>query len=59
MAPADVRRARQRLGLTVRELAAALECTPRAVEAWEAGERNVPGPARVALRLMLERLRRR
>lgn len=54
MSPAEVRAAREALGLTQLALAAALECTPRSVQMWEAGDRNVPGPARVALRLMLQ-----
>ena len=53
MTPAEVRVARERLGMTTQQLAAALECTVRAVQQWESGARNVPGPARVALRLML------
>ena len=53
MSPADVRAARERLGMTTQQLAEALECTVRTVQFWESGERNVPGPARVAMRLML------
>lgn len=54
MAPAEIRAAREKLGVTTQQLAEALECTVRAVQMWEAGERNVPGPARVAIRLMLQ-----
>ena len=53
MTPAEVRAIRERLGLTTQQLAAALECTVRAIQQWESGARNVPGPARVALRLMV------
>ena len=53
MTPAEVRAARERLGLTTQQLATALECTVRAVQQWESGVRNVPGPARVALRMMV------
>jgi DNA-binding transcriptional regulator YiaG len=53
VSPADVRAARERLGMTTQQLAEALECTVRTVQFWESGERNVPGPARVAMRLML------
>jgi DNA-binding transcriptional regulator YiaG len=52
MTPAEFRAARERLGLTQTALAAALEVTLRAVQMWEAGDRAIPGPARVALRLM-------
>ena len=47
--------ARRALGLSQSGIAAALEVTPRAVKFWEAGERAIPGPAAVALRLMQER----
>ncbi len=53
LTPAEVRAAREKLGFTTRELADALECTLRTVQMWEAGDRNVPGPARVALRLLM------
>ena len=56
MTPAEVRAARERLGLTTQQLAAALECTVRAVQQWESGMRNVPGPARVAIAFMLQAL---
>jgi len=59
MHPSAVTAARERLGLTRAQLAAALECTVRAVQTWESGERNIPGPARVALRLMLQASRGR
>jgi DNA-binding transcriptional regulator YiaG len=53
MTPREVRAAREALGLTQQALAEALECAPRTVQMWEAGDRNVPGPARVALAFML------
>lgn len=53
MSPAEFLAARTRLGMTTRELAAALECTQRAVQWWESGRNPVPGPARVALRLLM------
>ena len=56
MTPAEVRAARERLGLTTQQLATALECTVRAVQQWESGVRNVPGPARVAIAFMLQAL---
>lgn len=39
---------------TVRVAAQALESDRRTVRRWEAGERAVPGPARMALRLLLQ-----
>lgn len=53
MSPADVAAVRERLGMTRQQFADALECTLRTVQMWEAGDRGVPGPARVAMRLML------
>jgi DNA-binding transcriptional regulator YiaG len=55
LSPAEFRAARAALGLTQSELAAALESKPRSVQHWEAGDRAIPGPVRVALRLMLDR----
>jgi DNA-binding transcriptional regulator YiaG len=54
MSPADVAAVRERLGMTRQQFADALECTLRTVQMWEAGDRGVPGPARVAMRLMLQ-----
>jgi putative transcriptional regulator len=54
MQPSEVRKTREKLGLSTQELADALECTVRSVQMWESGERNIPGPARVALRFMLQ-----
>lgn len=54
MAPAELKDARKRLGLTQQAIADALEVTLRTVQMWEGGTRAVPGPARVALRLMLQ-----
>lgn len=53
MDAADFRTARERLGMTQQEIANALEVTLRAVQFWEAGARAIPGPVKVALRLML------
>jgi DNA-binding transcriptional regulator YiaG len=55
VSPTEFRAARHTLGLTQAAMAEALEVTLRAVQWWEAGDREVPGPARVALRLMLQR----
>ena len=54
MSPTEFREARKALGKTQAAMADALEVTLRAVQWWEAGDREVPGPARVALRLMLQ-----
>jgi DNA-binding transcriptional regulator YiaG len=53
MTPAEIRAAREALGMTQEGMARALLVTPRAVQMWEAGDRTVPGPAIVALGLML------
>ena len=58
MTPDDLLAARRRLGLTQTQLARALQLGgdgARTVRRWEAGERPVPGPVVVAVRLMLER----
>lgn len=53
MTGGEFRAARLAAGLlTTRECAAALETNLRNVQRWESGEVPVPGPARVALRLM-------
>ncbi|HQT65811.1 MAG TPA: helix-turn-helix transcriptional regulator [Acidocella sp.] len=38
--------------MTQAELAAALESDARTIRRWENGEREIPGPVRVAVRLM-------
>ena len=48
----EFRAARKALGLTQAAMAAALESDLRTVQRWEAGERGVPGPVKVAIRLM-------
>jgi len=53
--PAELRSAREAMGLTQTELAEALETALRTVQHWEAGDRAIPGPVRVALRLLTER----
>jgi DNA-binding transcriptional regulator YiaG len=49
MSPADVRAAREALGLTTRQFADRLRCTQRWVQMWEAGTRPIPGIAAVAI----------
>lgn len=48
----EFRAARLALGLTQAELAQKIESDVRTVRRWENGERYIPGPARVALRLL-------
>lgn len=58
MTPTELREARRKLGLSAAALARALELGKggdRTVRRWEAGEREIPGPVRVVLRMLLER----
>lgn len=56
--PATIKFARESLGLSLWEMAEALELDgPNAADTvrfWENGKRPISGPARVAIRLMLE-----
>jgi DNA-binding transcriptional regulator YiaG len=54
MTPSDLRAARGLRGWTQSEMASFLEVTTRAIQMWEAGNRAIPGPAKVAIRLMTE-----
>lgn len=57
MTPADLRAARKRLGLTQAQLACRLELeSDRAIRRYENGDRPIPGPVKVAVELMLEKL---
>lgn len=62
MQPDQVKGARERLGLTQRELAARLHLAEPygkdVVRSWETGRRPISGPAQAALELMLEKLPR-
>jgi DNA-binding transcriptional regulator YiaG len=56
VSPAEVRAARQHLGLSTNGLAEALALGKgggRTVRRWESGETPITGPASVAIRLML------
>jgi DNA-binding transcriptional regulator YiaG len=56
MTPAEVRAARLALGMTQDQLAEALRMGgdgKRAVRRWEAGEREISGPASVAIEALL------
>lgn len=58
MTPAELRSARAKLGLSAAKLAKALRLGAdggRTVRRWESGENAVPGPAQVAVEMMLER----
>lgn len=53
MTPDEFKAARLAAGLATQQAAAdALESDLRTVRRWENGERGIPGPVRVALRLM-------
>lgn len=59
MVPAEIKAARQRLGLTQSGLAEVLRLGPngeRTVRRWEQGDVPVTGPASLAIELLLERL---
>lgn len=58
MTPAEIKKARKRLGLTQQGLADALRMGAnggRTVRRWEGGEMPITGPAAVAVQLLLER----
>jgi DNA-binding transcriptional regulator YiaG len=58
VSPTELREARRKLGLSASALARALELGgggDRTVRRWEAGERDIPGPVRVVIRMLLER----
>jgi DNA-binding transcriptional regulator YiaG len=52
MTPAEVRAAREALGMTKEQLAAVMGCGLRAVQTWESGERNISATARLCLAFM-------
>lgn len=59
MTPDELREARRKLGLSAATLAKALrlgKAGERTVRRWEAGDSAIPGPAQVAIEMMLERL---
>lgn len=58
MTPAEIRSARQSLGLSTNGLAEALRLGKgggRTVRRWESGETPISGPAQVAIELLLEK----
>lgn len=55
MTPTELKTIRNQLGLTQAGLAALLQVgSGRTVRRWEAGERAIPGPAAVALKILAE-----
>jgi DNA-binding transcriptional regulator YiaG len=52
MTAEEFRAALDGLGLSQIAAAEALDVDPRSVRRWATGERSIPGPVRVALRLM-------
>lgn len=58
MTPKQVRTARKKLGYTQAELADALLLSAangaRTIRAWESGEKEISGPASLALRYMVK-----
>lgn len=57
MTPDELRKAGEKLygARWQSALARELETDPRTVRRWLAGNREMPGPARIAIRLLLER----
>ncbi|GAB6842365.1 DNA-binding transcriptional regulator YiaG [Methylorubrum rhodinum] len=53
MTGAELRSAREALGLSVSLFAERLEVDQSAVRRWESGDRAIPGPVRVLVRLWL------
>ncbi len=55
MSPADFKAARHALGLSTEGMAKALQvASGRTVRRWEAADRDIPGPVKVALTYMLK-----
>ena len=54
--PENIKAARLQLGISqIKDLEALLETGADTVRQWESGRRPIPGPAKVALRLLLEK----
>ena len=53
----EFKKARQRLGLSVSEMAAALRInSPRSIRQYESGEREISGPVSLLVEKMLDEL---
>jgi DNA-binding transcriptional regulator YiaG len=55
MTPYQFKKHQEALAMTNKDLAEALQVTISAVDRWRAGARNIPGPVRVAINLLLDR----
>lgn len=54
MTPHEFRKSRHALGLSTAKLAKLFQVSSgRTVRRWEAGDRNIPGPAKVLLRWLV------
>ena len=59
MTPQEFKEARRTLGLSASKLAQALKVSDgRTIRRWEAGDRDIPGPAIVAINFMLKAKRK-
>ena len=57
MTPAELKAARKKLGMSAAELADVLllgRGGGRSIRRWEAGDSRIPGPAEVAINLLLQ-----
>ncbi len=52
MAPAELKQARQLLGLNIKQMAEALQTPYRTYQDWEHGKRRIPGIAEVAIKAL-------
>ena len=50
----EIREAKERLGMSSRELAARLRCSKSSVDQWCQGVNQIPGPVAVAIELLLK-----
>ena len=53
MTPAEFKDARLKLGLSVERMAAVLHVQARNLQRWEAGDRDIPGPAIALVEILL------
>ena len=54
VSPSEFKEARKKLGLSVKEMARAVAVNPRTIRRWEAGGRDIPGAAIIAVQNMME-----
>jgi len=55
MTPAELKDARQKLGLNMAEMAKSLRTPYRTYQEWETGGRRIPGVCAVAVELLLKK----